>query len=123
MKVYANVLGENNSGNITIKRVKRNENEINEMIKKGIEERKREEEYKKRKENNDNFKKKNMNTINGNIIDNQFNENKNKKDNDISNLTTPSKTSEGKKKIIGKIIKEKKLINVVHYFNIINNLF
>ena len=57
LKVYANVLGENNSGNITIKRVKRNENEINEMIKKGIEERKREEEYKKRKENNDNLKK------------------------------------------------------------------
>ena len=87
MKVYANVLGENNSGNITIKRVKRNENEINEMINKGIEERKREEENKKRKENNDNFEKI-MNTINGNIIDNQFNENKNKKDNDISNLTT-----------------------------------
>ena len=57
LKVYANILGENNSGNITIKRAKRNENEINEMINKGIEERKREEEYKKRKENNDNLKK------------------------------------------------------------------
>ena len=36
-----------------------------------------------------------MNTINGNIIDNQFNENKNKKDNVISKLYTPSETSEG----------------------------
>ena len=38
--------------------------------------------------------KKNMNTINGNIIDNQINENK--KDNVISKLNTPSETSEGK---------------------------
>ena len=35
-----------------------------------------------------------MNTINGNIIDNQINENK--KDNVISKLNTPSETSEGK---------------------------
>ena len=34
-----------------------------------------------------------MNTINGNIIDNQINENK--KDNVISKLNTPSQTSEG----------------------------
>ena len=73
LKVYANILGENNSGNITIKRVKRNENEINEN--KGIEERKREEEYKKRKENNDNFEEV-MKTINGNIKDNNNSENK-----------------------------------------------
>ena len=83
MKVYANVLGENNSGNITIKRVKRNENEINEMIKKGIEERKREEEYKKIKENDDNFEE-TKKTINENRIDNNNSENK-RNENEMKN--------------------------------------
>ena len=57
-----------------------------------------------------------MNTINGNIIDNQFNENKNKKDNDISNLTTPSKTSEGKKKNNRKNNQRKKFNNCCSLF-------
>ena len=74
LKVNANILGENNSGNITIKRVKRNENEINEMINKGIEERKREEEYEKKKKNNDIYEE-TMNIINVNIKDSNNSEN------------------------------------------------
>ena len=66
LKVSVNVLGENNSKQISIKRVKRKEDEINKMINKGIEERKREEEYKKEKKKDININKSN----------NPFNENK-----------------------------------------------
>ena len=89
LNVSVNVLGEENSKQISIKRVKRKEEEINEMINKGIEERKREEAF--RNDKIENFDDDNFNIFSSNIkikdsqIDNKTKEKNNHNSKRITN--------------------------------------